>query len=119
MSLADTTDSVLMLKAYGWGLDKPVRKLYYNMTMTLVSILVALAAGSLEALNLIGDRLELQGSFWEAIGSVNSHFSMLGCMIAGVFAVAWTLSVTFYRWMGYDRLEVRVAEPASLEQARG
>ena len=68
MSLVDTTDSVLMLKAYGWAFVKPVRKLYYNMTMTFVSVLVALIIGSLETLNLIGDKLELKGSFWETSG---------------------------------------------------
>src|SRR5208337_2930752 len=57
MSLVDTTDSILMVKAYGWAFVKPVRKLYYNMTMTFVSILVALIVGGLETLNLIGDKL--------------------------------------------------------------
>jgi nickel/cobalt transporter (NiCoT) family protein len=119
MSLADTTDSVLMLKAYGWGLDKPVRKLYYNMTMTLLSVLVALAAGGLETLNLIGDRLESRSAFWESIGSANRNFSTLGYIIVAVFAVTWALSAILYHLMGYDRLEVRVADTVSQEQGRG
>ncbi|MGO8954634.1 MAG: HoxN/HupN/NixA family nickel/cobalt transporter [Rhodomicrobium sp.] len=115
MSLADTTDSVLMLKAYGWAFDKPVRKLYYNMTMTFVSALVAFVVGGLETLNLIGDKLELKGDFWEAIGAVNDNFGTLGYVIIGIFAITWAFSVLIYRWMGYDRLEAAVAAPVSAE----
>jgi high-affinity nickel-transport protein len=105
MSLVDTTDSLLMLKAYGWAFVKPVRKLYYNMTMTVVSVLVALIIGSLETLNLIGDKLELRGSFWEAIGAINDNFGVFGYVIIGVFVSTWAISVLFYRLMDYDRLE--------------
>ena len=105
MSLVDTTDSVLMLKAYGWAFVKPVRKLYYNMTMTFVSVLVALIIGSLETLNLIGDKLELKGSFWETIGAINDNFGLFGYVIIGVFVATWVISVLFYRFMEYDRLE--------------
>jgi high-affinity nickel-transport protein len=105
MSLIDTTDSVLMLKAYGWAFVKPVRKLYYNMTMTFVSVLVALIIGSLETLNLIGDKLELKGSFWQTIGAINENFGIFGYLIIGVFVATWVISVLFYRLMDYDRLE--------------
>ncbi|MGO9172929.1 MAG: HoxN/HupN/NixA family nickel/cobalt transporter [Rhodomicrobium sp.] len=115
MSLADTTDSVLMIKAYGWAFDHPVRKLYYNMTMTFVSVLVALVVGGLETLNLVGDKLELKGAFWDAVGAVNDNFGMLGYIIVGIFAGTWALSVLIYRWMGYDRLETAEAVPVSTE----
>ena len=59
MSLLDTTDSILMLGAYGWAFIKPIRKLYYNLTITAVSVLVALIVGGLETLDLIGDQLGL------------------------------------------------------------
>jgi nickel/cobalt transporter (NiCoT) family protein len=109
MSLVDTTDSVLMLKAYGWAFENPLRKLYYNMTMTFVSVLVALVVGGLEALNLIGDKLELKGAFWEAIGDINDNFGTLGYVIIGVFIGTWAVSVLIYRWMGFDQLEAGVA----------
>ncbi len=109
MSLVDTTDCVLMVKAYGWAFDKPVRKLYYNMTMTLVSILVALFAGGLETLNLIGGELELKGDFWKAAGAINDNFGRLGYVIVGIFLATWALSVLIYRWMGYGRVEAAVA----------
>jgi high-affinity nickel-transport protein len=113
MALIDTTDSVLMLRAYGWAFVKPVRKLYYNMTMTFVSVLVALLIGGLETLNLIGGKLELKGGFWDAIGAINENFGMLGYIIVGVFAAAWGASVLIYRLMGYDRLELAPARAAS------
>ena len=53
MTLVDTTDGVLMLGAYGWAFTKPIRKLYYNMTITAVSVVVAIVVGGLETLNLI------------------------------------------------------------------
>ena len=116
MSLVDTTDSVLMLKAYGWAFVKPVRKLYYNMTMTFVSVLVALIVGSLETLNLIGDKLELKGSFWDAIGAINDNFGTLGYVIIGVFVATWLVSVLVYRLMDLDRLEpVPVSSEEQLE----
>lgn len=111
MSLVDTTDSILMLKAYGWGFVKPVRKLYYNMTMTFVSVLVALIVGGLETLNLIGDKLELKGSLWETIGAINDNFGIFGYLIIGVFVATWAISALFYRLMGYDRLEPLPARP--------
>ena len=105
MSLVDTTDGVLMLRAYGWAFVKPVRKLYYNMTMTFVSVLVALIIGGLETLNLIGDKLELKGPFWDGVGAINDNFGMLGYVIIGVFVATWAASALFYRLMDYDRLE--------------
>ena len=73
MSLVDTADNILMLGAYGWAFIKPVRKLYYNMTITLVSVLVALLVGGVEALGLLQDRLALKGPFWDRIGSLNGN----------------------------------------------
>ena len=64
MSLADTTDGILMLGAYGWAFVKPIRKLFYNMTITLVSVLVALVIGGLETLSIIQGQLGLSGPFW-------------------------------------------------------
>jgi high-affinity nickel-transport protein len=107
MTLLDTTDSIVMLGAYGWAFVKPVRKLYYNLTITAASILVALVVGGLETLNLIGDQLGLTdgGGFWGAIGELNDNFGVLGYCIVGIFVVAWLVSVVVYRVNGYDKLE--------------
>ena len=108
MTLIDTTDSILMLGAYGWAFVKPIRKLYYNLTITAVSVIVALVVGGLETLNLIGDQLGLTdgGGFWGAIGSLNDNFGVLGYIIVGIFVVAWLVSYLVYRANRYDEIEV-------------
>jgi high-affinity nickel-transport protein len=106
MSLVDTTESVLMLGAYGWAFVKPIRKLYYNMTITFVSVLVAVIVGGIEALGLIADRLSLEGTFWGMIGALNENFGSLGYVIIAVFAISWFLSVVVYRLKRYDEIEI-------------
>ena len=107
MTLFDTTDSILMLGAYGWAFVKPIRKLYYNLTITAVSVVVALVVGALEVLNLIGGQLGLTegGGFWGAIGSLTDNFGVLGFAIVGIFVVAWLISYVIYRVKGYDDIE--------------
>jgi high-affinity nickel-transport protein len=107
MTLLDTTDSIMMLGAYGWAFVKPIRKLYYNLTITAVSVIVAVVVGGLETLNLIGDRLGLTdgGGFWGAIGSLNDNFGVLGFAIVGLFIVAWLISYVVYRANRYDEIE--------------
>jgi nickel/cobalt transporter (NiCoT) family protein len=111
MTLVDTTDGVLMLGAYGWAFMRPIRKLYYNMTITAVSVVVAVLIGGLETLNLIGDQLGLTdgGGFWGAIGAINDNFGVLGYVIIGIFLVAWLGSVAVYKLRRYDELEVKAA----------
>jgi nickel/cobalt transporter (NiCoT) family protein len=108
MTLLDTTDSILMLGAYGWAFIKPIRKLYYNLTITAVSVVVAVIVGGLETLNLIGDQLGLTegGGFWGVIGSLNDNFGVLGYLIVGVFIAAWAISYVVYRVNRYDEIEV-------------
>jgi nickel/cobalt transporter (NiCoT) family protein len=108
MTLIDTTDSIVMLGAYGWAFIKPIRKLYYNLTITAVSVVVALIVGGLETLNLIGDQLGLTdgGGFWGAIGAINDNFGLLGYLIVGVFVAAWAISYVVYRVNRYDEIEV-------------
>ncbi len=106
MSLIDTTDGVLMLGAYNWAFVKPVRKLYYNLIITGVSVVVAVLIGGIEGLGLIGDQLGLSGWFWDGIGSLNDNFNNLGFAIIGVFIVAWVASIVVYRYARLDDLEV-------------
>jgi high-affinity nickel-transport protein len=108
MTLIDTTDSILMLGAYGWAFVKPIRKLYYNMTITAVSVIVAVVVGGLETLNLIGDQLGLTdgGGFWGAIGDLNDNFGVLGYVIVGIFIAAWAISWIVYRARRYDEIEL-------------
>jgi high-affinity nickel-transport protein len=114
MALVDTTDGVLMLGAYNWAFVKPIRKLYYNLTITLVSVVVAVLIGGIEVLGLLGDRLGLSGSFWRAVGSLNGNLNALGFLIIGVFIAAWIGSVAVYRYTGLDAIEATPAVPESL-----
>jgi nickel/cobalt transporter (NiCoT) family protein len=107
MSLVDTTDNVLMLGAYGWAFVKPIRKIYYNMTITLISVVVAVMVGGIEALGLIADQFHFHGTFWDFIGTLNENFGTLGYAIIGLFALSWIASIWFYRWRRFDELEVR------------
>jgi len=105
MTLVDTTDGILMVGAYGWAFIKPIRKLYYNLTITFVSVIVALIVGGIEAVGLLKDRFNLTGGVWDFIGSLNDNFGTLGFVIIGVFILSWLGSVIFYRAKGFDRLE--------------
>jgi high-affinity nickel-transport protein len=106
MSLIDTTDGILMLGAYNWAFIKPMRKLYYNLTITFVSVVVAFLIGGIETLGLIGDQLALSGSFWEAIGALNDNFNSLGFFIVGIFIASWIGSIVIYRYKGLDSVEL-------------
>jgi nickel/cobalt transporter (NiCoT) family protein len=112
MSLVDTADGVLMLGAYGWAFTKPIRKLYYNLTITFVSVLVAVLIGGIEALGLVADRLNLEGPFWLYVGRLNDHFGSLGYLIIAIFAVSWLISIAVYRLARFDRIEGRVSANA-------
>ena len=106
MSLIDTTDNILMLGAYGWAYIKPIRKLYYNLTITSVSVVVALVVGGIEALGLLGGQLHLQGVFWGFIVRLNSNFGVLGYCIIAIFALAWIVSIAIYKLRRFEDLEL-------------
>ena len=109
MSLADTTDGVMMLGAYGWAFVKPIRKLFYNMSITLISVLVALLVGSIETLQIISSQLKLSGGFWNFF--TNLDFGVIGFGIIGIFVVSWGISSIIYRVNKYD--EMGPTQPAS------
>jgi len=113
MSLVDTTDGILMLGAYGWAYVKPIRKLYYNLNITLVSVLIAFVVGGIEVLSIVADRFGLTGGIWDAVG--NLDFGIIGLAIIGIFVVSWGASTLIYRWKRYDDLPVA----GHLSPARG
>ncbi|MFM0394328.1 HoxN/HupN/NixA family nickel/cobalt transporter [Paraburkholderia phytofirmans] len=102
MTLVDSTDNVLMVHAYGWAMDDPKRKLYYNASITFVSAVVAIVIGGVEALGLLSDKLGLNGGVWNAVASVNERFGALGYGIVAVFMACWIGSVLFHRWRRPD-----------------
>ena len=94
-----------MLGAYGWAFIKPVRKLYYNLTITFVSVVVALVVGGVEALGLVAGQFHLGGVFWDAVLRLNGNFGTLGYCIVGIFALSWIISIAVYKWRRFDDLE--------------
>ncbi|HXY09161.1 MAG TPA: HoxN/HupN/NixA family nickel/cobalt transporter [Terriglobales bacterium] len=106
MSLIDTTDNILMLGAYGWAFVKPIRKLYYNITITFVSVVVALVVGGIEGLGLLAEHFQLRGWFWVGVAKLNDNFDTLGYFIVGLFALSWIVSIAFYKWRRLDDLEL-------------
>ena len=107
MSLMDTTDSVLMTRAYGWAFVSPIRKLWYNLTITAASVVVAIFIGGIEALGLLGNKLGLEGGFWGLVGSLNDNLANFGFAVVGIFIASWLISILVYWAKGYDRLQAR------------
>jgi len=103
MSLVDTSDGVAMLGAYGWAFVRPVRKLYYNMNITLISILVALVIGGIEVLQVIGTETGATGGIWG--WAANVPFSILGFYIIGIFLASWVISMIVYKLRGIDKMD--------------
>ncbi|MCP4180805.1 MAG: HoxN/HupN/NixA family nickel/cobalt transporter [bacterium] len=105
MCVLDTLDGVLMLGIYGWAFLKPMRKLYYNMTITLVSFMVAFIIGGLEAMNIISNQLNLNSGLWSYINTINDNFGSLGYIVIGVFIVSWLISTFIYKYSKLNSFE--------------
>jgi high-affinity nickel-transport protein len=109
MVLVDTADSVMMVGAYGWAFEHPVRKLWYNLTITAVSILVAVLVGGIEVLGLLARKLELRNEFGGFVEALNAGLANVGFLVIGVFIASWGVSALIYRWKRYDELPLRRA----------
>ena len=104
MALVDTTDSVAMVGAYGWAFVNPIRKLWYNLTITAASVAVAIFIGGIEALGLLSDKLSLSGGLWDVVGNLNENLTNFGYAVVGVFLASWLISTLIYRANRYDDL---------------
>ena len=102
MALVDTTDGVAMRTVYGWAFLKPIRKIYYNLTVTLISVAVAFAIGGVELLQVFSRELNLTGPFWDWLGRLD--FATMGFAIIGIFLVSWVVSMAYWKLKGYDEL---------------
>lgn len=100
MSLMDTLDGVFMSKAYAWAFVSPLRKIYYNITTTSLSIFVAFVIGTIELLGLLSEQLGLTGPVWRLVGSVD--INLAGRVIVGVFVVVWVAAVLNWKLRGLD-----------------
>lgn len=110
MTLVDTSDSVLMAGSYAWALAKPVRKLYYNLTITLISVVIALSVGSLETLGLVQREMHLHGPFWNRVAAIYNNFGLLGYIIIGIFVASSLCAIALYKIKGLGDIDIVVAE---------
>jgi nickel/cobalt transporter (NiCoT) family protein len=95
MSFMDTVDGMFMVGAYGWAFSSPLRKIYYNITITSLSVAVALLIGSVELLQVLVASLGLHGRFFQALSAIS--FQTLGYMIVAFFLVGWGSSVVLWK----------------------
>ncbi|SOJ54423.1 High-affinity nickel transport protein [Mycobacterium simulans] len=100
MCLLDTIDGSFMNFAYGWALSNPVRKIYYNIAITILSVAVALVIGSVELAGLFAERFGWHGPFWDWLGGLN--LNAVGFVVVGLFVTAWAIALLIWR---YGRIE--------------
>jgi len=118
MSLIDTLDGVLMLGVYSWAFVRPIRKLWYNLTITAASVVVALVIGAVEALGLIGGELGLRGGIWAPIAALNDDMANVGFLVIGIFLLVWGISAAIYRRKRGDALpQLALAEAPEHRQS--
>ena len=110
MVLVDTTDGITMRFAYGWAFLKPIRKIYYNLTVTVISILVAFVIGGIEILVVLANELGLSGGPWTVLAGLN--FEDVGFGVIALFLGTWAVAAGYYRYKGYDRLPFGASPPA-------
>jgi high-affinity nickel-transport protein len=109
MSLMDTLDGAFMSQAYGWAFSNPIRKVYYNITVTSLSVVVALVIGTVELLQVLVTRLGLSGGRWDTLSSLD--FETLGYGIVALFVLMWAASVAIWKLRRIeDRWSAMVAE---------
>jgi high-affinity nickel-transport protein len=102
MSLLDSIDGVFMNYAYGWAFSRPIRKVYYNITITGLSVAVALIIGTIELLGILGDKLSITTGPVAWIGGLDLNY--VGFVIVGLFVVTWVVALGVWR---YGRIEER------------
>ncbi len=101
MSLLDTIDGCFMNFAYGWAFSHPVRKIYYNLVITGLSVAVAFVIGTIELLSLLGSQLNLHGVVFDSIGGVNLNSA--GFVVVGLFVVTWVVALVVWRFAGIEQ----------------
>ena len=102
MVTVDTADGVAMRLAYGWAFLNPIRKIYYNLTVTIISVLVAWAIGTAELLQVLSTELNFSGFFWSWVKSLD--FEIMGFGVIAIFAVSWAVSFGYWRYKKYDKM---------------
>lgn len=104
MVAVDTADCLAMTYAYGWAFRRPIRKVYYNLTITVISVLVAFVIGTVELLQVVAQELKLHGGIWGSFGSLN--FETLGVAVVAVFLITWGVATAYYRYRRFDDVPI-------------
>lgn len=115
MSLLDTIDGSFMNFAYGWAFSKPVRKVYYNITITGLSVAVAVFIGGLEVAQVLAGQLDLTGGFWDYARSFD--INRAGFIIVGIFVATWVVALSIWRFGKVEARWERSAEAARTQRA--
>lgn len=110
MSLLDTIDGAFMNVAYGWAFSEPVRKVFYNIAITALSVAVALLIGSIEALQVLSDRFDLTGGFWDWLHGLD--FTLIGYAVAGLFVATWAIALSVWRFARIEERWTATLRPA-------
>ncbi|MCI2774976.1 HoxN/HupN/NixA family nickel/cobalt transporter [Staphylococcus petrasii] len=100
MSLLDTLDGIVMKSAYNWAFFNQIRKIYYNITITAISVVAALVIGMIELLQIMADKFHLSGAFWNFIQAI--QFDYLGYILVALFLVTWLISTLIWK---FSRIE--------------
>ena len=111
MCLMDTIDGSFMNFAYGWAFSNPVRKVYYNITVTALSVVVALVIGTVELLGLLAGQLGWRGAFWEWVGGLN--LNAIGYAVVGLFVITWGIALLVWRYGRFEEKWAAGREPAA------
>lgn len=106
MNLMDTTDSVMMSGAYAWAFDTPIRKIYYNVIVTSVSVIAAFVIGSIELLQVISSGFSVRGKFWEWVQNID--FNWLGYGLILIFLIMWLIAYLGWRMIGKKREKAKL-----------
>lgn len=101
MVLSDTSDGFGMRYAYGWAFNNPIRKIFYNLTLTVISVMVAFVIGGVELLQVLALELGFTAPFWRWLESLN--FETLGIAIVALFLISWGVAMAIYRWKRYEQ----------------
>jgi len=101
MVLVDTSDALLMTLAYSWAFLKPIRKVYYNLTITLISVLVAFLIGGVELLQVLSNELRLTGGAWQWLAGMD--FETMGFGVVCIFLVSWAAAIVVYRLKDFEK----------------
>jgi high-affinity nickel-transport protein len=109
MVTIDASDGISMRCAYGWAFLKPIRKIYYNLTITIISVLVAFAIGGIEVAQVISSEVGLTSGFWGWLS--NLDFETMGYAIIAIFLISWLVAMAYYRYKGFEKTTLPRSTP--------